>query len=121
MEHAFLDVDATEIARRVREAASAAAGAAVEVRVSAEGSAFRNIGVALPRARRTRLETRNLRIRVGRALEAIGVTMYPAGVAPRVGGDLEGSVQVRRVELGGAMDAAGLAAPPPARAHVVGR
>ena len=53
--------------------------------------------------------SRNLRINVGRALEAIGVSIYPATIASRVGGDLEGSVQVRVIARGGAMDASALA------------
>ncbi len=117
----FLGVAPDEIARRVYEAATVVTVAPVAVRVGEEGCGFRNIGVDLPAARRSRLESRNLAINVRRALEAIGVTMYYAAVAPRVWADLEGSVRVRDVPLGNAIDAGHLAAAPPAKGVVVGR
>jgi hypothetical protein len=48
MEHAFLDVAPEELARRVHEAAGAAAGTDVVVRVGAEVWGYRNVGVDLP-------------------------------------------------------------------------
>ena len=48
-----------------------------------------------------------LRARVRDALEAAGVTMAVHALAPRVGGDLRGSVNVRRLERRSG-DAAGL-------------
>jgi hypothetical protein len=121
MEHAFLDTAPEEIARRVAEAASAVAGDGVAVRVGLEAWGYRNVGVSIPRARRSRLEAANLRLHVSRAVEAAGVTLWPSANAPRVGGDIEGSVRVREVVLQGPLDAAGFAQAPPPRAHVVGR
>jgi hypothetical protein len=121
VEHAFLDVPPEEIARRVHEAASAVVGDAVVVRVGAETWGYRNVGVSLPRASRSRLESQNLRLHVARAVEAVGVTLWPSANAPRVDGDVEGSIRVRAVELRGPLDAASFAQPPPAKAHVVGR
>jgi hypothetical protein len=119
VEHACLDVAPEEIARRVHEAASLAFGEPVEVHVGAEAWGYRNVGVSLPRARRSRLEAANLRLRVSRAIEEAGVTLWPAANAPRVGGDIEGSVRVRAVLLRGPLDAASFAHAPPERPHVV--
>jgi hypothetical protein len=121
VEHPFVGLGPEEIARRVRDAVASVAGGPVELRIGAEGSCYRNVGVVLPRARRSRLEAVNLRVHVARALEAAGVTMWPAAIAPRVGGDVEGSVRVREVVLQGPLDAASLAQAPPRKAHVVGR
>jgi hypothetical protein len=121
VEHAFLDVPPEEIARRVHEAAILASGGPVEVRVGAEAWGYRNVGVSLPRARRSRLEAANLRVQVSRAIEAAGVTLSPSANAPRVGGDIEGSVRVRAVLHRGPLDASSFAQAPPERAHVVGR
>jgi hypothetical protein len=121
VEHAFLDVAPEEIARSVHEAASLVVGGPVEVRIGAEAWGYRNVGVSLPRARRSRLEAANLRLHVSRAIEEVGVTLWPSANAPRVGGDIEGSVRVRAVLLRGPLDAASFAQAPPERAHVVGR
>jgi hypothetical protein len=121
VEHAFLDVPPEEIARRVHEAACLVAGGPVEVRVGAEAWGHRNLGVSLPRARRSRLEAANLKLHVSRAIEEAGVTLWPAANARRVRGDIEGSVRVRAVLLRGPLDAASFAQAPPERAHVVGR
>jgi hypothetical protein len=77
--------------------------------------------VQLPRARRSRLESRLLRVHVSRVLEAAGVTVWPCANAPRVGGDLDGSVRVRVIELRGPLDASHVAAPAPAKGEIAGR
>jgi hypothetical protein len=103
-----LNLSADEIAARIHASATAAAGAPVLVRVGDEVHGYRNIGVDLPRGRRSAVEGRRLLNRVRAALEARGVPLAETALAPKVGGDIRGSVQVRELALGGG-DAAGLA------------
>jgi hypothetical protein len=117
-EHPFVGAPLEDIARRVRDAASAAAGGAVVVEVGDEGFGYRNVGVTLPRARRTKLDSRNLRMRVARAIEAVGVAMWPAAIAPAVRGDLVGSVRVRELDASRFIDASSFAAAPPKPARL---
>ena len=109
----FLNLSADEIAARIHAAASAAIGAPVVVRVGDEVHGYRNVGVDLPRGRRSAAEGRRLLNRVRAALEARGVPLAETALAPKVGGDIRGSIQVREVTLGGS-DAAGLARERPA-------
>ena len=97
----FLDLDAEEIAARLRVVASAVAGAPVEVRVGDEATGFRNVGVDLPPGRRAAAERRALLRKLHAALEGAHVTMAPNALAPLVKGDLRGQVQVREVTVSG--------------------
>jgi hypothetical protein len=114
--HPFVGTSPIEIETRIREAATSAAGAPVVVHVAEEAWGLINVGVSLPRTRRTRLASRNLRMTVARALEAVGVSLWPAAIAPRASGELRGSVRVREIEGPRVVDAASFAAPPPSRA-----
>jgi hypothetical protein len=109
VEWPFLDAAPSDIAARVTAVASGAAGAPVAVRVGDEAFGYRNVGVTLPRARRSALEARNLRRRVMLALERLGVTSAEAALAPRVVGDLVGSVRVCATPPPASLDASALA------------
>jgi hypothetical protein len=100
-----------EIVARVDAAATAAADGPVLVRVGDDVHGYRNLGVDLLRCRRSAAESRLLRSRVWAALEAAGVVMAQAAVAPKVGGDFRGHVQVREPSVSWS-DAAHLAGPP---------
>jgi hypothetical protein len=97
----FIGATPEDIVARVEAAVSGAAGVAVVVRVGAEVHSYRNVGVDLPRARRSTEEARALRRRVSEAAEAAGVALAENALAPKVGGDLRGSVQVREVRRSG--------------------
>jgi hypothetical protein len=86
---AFLNLPAEEISIRIQDVASAACGARVVVRVGEEAHGYRNVGVDLP----------VLRGRVRAALEAVGVPLAETAIAPKVGGDICGSVQLRETGL----------------------
>jgi hypothetical protein len=96
MRSPFLDVTSTAIHARLRAIASDAAGGPCDVRVGPDAFGYRNVGVDLPRARRSADEHLLLRRRVWAALERAGVTMAPSQMAPQVAGDLRGTVCVRR-------------------------
>jgi hypothetical protein len=110
----FLNLTAIDIAARVQAIAAAAAGPVV-VRVGDEVYGYCNVGIDLPRVRRSAAETRLLRNRLSRALETAGVVMAATAGAPRVVGDVLGSVRVRLVAANW-KDASGLAGPPPRQA-----
>ncbi len=111
---AFLDFTSAAVAARVQAVATAAAGGPVVVRVGDEVHGFRNVGVDLPRARRSAAEGRLLRNRVRAALEGAGVILAPTAIAPKVEGDILGNVRVRELPVNWA-DASGLAEAPPRR------
>jgi hypothetical protein len=108
----FLNLTALDVAARVQTVAAAAARGPVVVRVGDEVFGYRNVGVDLPRGRRSAAEGRLLRNRVWVALETAGVVMAETAGAPKVGGDMLGSVRVREVAANWG-DASGLARPPP--------
>ena len=93
----FVGLTPVAVEARVSLAASTAAGARVVVHVGEDVFGCRNVGVDLPRARRSAAETRALRQRVRDALERIGVILAESALAPRVMGDVRGSVRVRDV------------------------
>jgi hypothetical protein len=94
---AYLGLGPADIAARVRAVAAAAAAAEVQVHVGDDVFGCRNLGVVLPPGRRSAAATRLLRLRVRDALEKAGVVLAESALAPRVAGDLRGSVRVREV------------------------
>lgn len=95
MTPAFLGLSPALVAERVAIAASSAIAAPVVVHVGDDVFGCRNVGVDLPRARRSTVETRLLRARLRDALERAGVVLAESALAPRVAGDIRGSVWVR--------------------------
>jgi hypothetical protein len=112
---AILGVTPAELARRFQEVAGAATGIPVEVAVGPEALGFCNVGARLPRRRRSRLEASRLRDAVAAALERAGLTLCPHALLPRVGGDVEGSIQVRTIEASAFGDASHVATSAPRR------
>lgn len=94
----YLGLSAADVVARLVALASAAAGGKVTVRLGDEGIGCRNVGIDLPRERRSAAATRLLRQRVRGALERNGVILAETALAPPVGGDIRGSVRVRVVE-----------------------
>ena len=92
---AFLGATADEITARIQAAASQAAGGPTVVRVAEEAYGSRNVGIDLPRGRRSAAEGRAMRRRVREALEAAGVALVETAIAPTVAGDMRGTVRVR--------------------------
>lgn len=97
MPSAFLGLTTIEVISRLLSIASAAASAPVTVHVGEDAFGCRNVGVELPRGRRSAAATRLLRQRVREALERGGVVLAESALAPRVAGDIRGSVRVREV------------------------
>ena len=93
---AFLDLAPADIVARVEAVAAGAAGGPVRVRVGDEAHRYRNVGVDLPKGRRSASAGRLLRSRVWAALEGAGFVMAENAIAPKVTGDLRGSVRVRK-------------------------
>jgi hypothetical protein len=94
----FFGLSPEDLAARIRTIATTAAGAPVaHVHVGAEVHGYRNVGVDLPPERRSVEKTRALRRRAREALESAGVPMAANALAPKVAGDLRGSVHVRDV------------------------
>jgi hypothetical protein len=75
----FLNASAADVVARVHAAVTTATGGPMVVQVGDEGRGFRNVGVDLPRARRSARESRFLRHRVWTALERER-TAAPAGL-----------------------------------------
>jgi hypothetical protein len=98
MASAFVDAAPAQIVARLEALGASAALAPVTARVGEEAFGCRNVGVDLPRARRSTDERRALVNRVRAALEAAGVVLAETAVAPRVRGDVVGNVRVREVE-----------------------
>lgn len=97
MPSAYLGLAPADIAARLLSLASAVADAPVVIHLGGDVFGCRNVGVELPRRRRSTMETRLLRQRVRDALERGGVVLAPSALAPRVPGDIHGSVRVREV------------------------
>ncbi len=94
----FLGLTPADVVARVSAVASEAAAAPVVVRVGAEVFGCCNVGVDLPDdrgRRRPAAAARSLRRRVQDALEQAGVVLAELALAPRVPGDVRGSVRVR--------------------------
>jgi hypothetical protein len=102
MPDSFLDPSTTALTARIHAIASTAAGAPVAVRVGEERHGYRNVGIDLPSGRRSADEKRLLRQRVWEALERSGVVMAPNALAPKVDGDLRGTVRAMGLQVGGA-------------------
>jgi hypothetical protein len=96
---AFLNLAPDEIAARLQAAASAAAGAPVLVRVGDEVHGYANVGVDLPRGRRSAAEGRLLRNRVRAAARGGGRAAGGDGPRPSAEGDVRESIQVRDVTV----------------------
>jgi hypothetical protein len=111
MADTFIGVSPEAILAHVESVASAAAGGPVVARIGDEMLGFRNVGVDLPRRRMSAHEARILRSRVRDALEKAHVVLAPSALAPRVAGDICGSVRVRVLAVGSG-DAARLLQPP---------
>ena len=94
----FIGWTADQIASRLREVAEPHADGPVIVNVGEERHGFRNVGIVLPRRRLSKLASRNRKIHVSRAIEAIHVTCYPHALCPKVEGDVLGTVQVKEVK-----------------------
>ncbi|MEP7120505.1 MAG: hypothetical protein ABJE95_06340 [Byssovorax sp.] len=97
MSEAFLHASPVEILARLEAVSREAAVGGFVLRVGAAHNGFCNVGLDLPRARRTAQGSRMLRLRLHEALERAGVEMAENALAPKVGGDLRGTVQVREV------------------------
>lgn len=78
---ALLETTADEITARIRTAVTAAAGEPVAVHGGEEAYGFRNIGVELPKARRSVNDTRRLCSRLAAALEGIRVALSAHALA----------------------------------------
>lgn len=104
MKETFLNVPAEEILARLR--AAVAQLGVTEINLGGEVHGFCNVGVTLPKKRRSAHESRELRQGVSAALTAAGVLMAENALAPKVGGDLRGQVWVRDVPRPVAMDSA---------------
>jgi hypothetical protein len=108
---AFLDLSADDIIASVQAIASAAAGGPVVVRLGEELLGYRNVAVDLPARRCSAAEGRLLRSRVRAALETGGVTLAEHARAPKVAGEIRGSIRVRDVGMSWG-DASGLVRAP---------
>lgn len=93
----FIGWTAEQIATCLREVAEPVAEGPVIVNVGEERLGYVNVGIVLPRRRLSKLASRNRKIHVARAIEAIHVTGYPHALCPKVEGDVLGSVAVRVV------------------------
>jgi len=93
----YLGLEPGEVAERLLAVVARAAAGPMAIHVGDEVFGCRNVGVDLPRRRRSVAETRLLRLRVREALERDGVVLAESALAPRVPGDLTGSVRVREV------------------------
>lgn len=93
----YLGLSPADVVARIHAVASAAASATVTVRLGDEVFGCRNVGLDLPAQRRSATATRLLRARVRDALERAGVILAETALAPRVSGDIRGSVRVREV------------------------
>lgn len=93
---ALLDLSAAEVATRIQAVTVTAAVGPVVVRVGDEVHGCRNVGIDLPRGRRSAAEGRALGNRVWAALEVAGVVMVATAGAPRGTGDILGNVRVGR-------------------------
>jgi hypothetical protein len=107
MGRAFLDLAPADIGARVQAIATEAAGGPVRVQVGDEAHGYRNVGVDLPKGRRSAAEGRSLRKRLWAALEGAGVVMAENAIAPKVTGDLRGSVRVHAAVANGDVPGAG--------------
>ncbi|MFT3773972.1 MAG: hypothetical protein QM820_52050 [Minicystis sp.] len=93
----FLGLSSADVAARLSAIASAAAAGPVDIHLGDDVFGCRNIGVDLPRQRRSATATRLLRQRVRDALERAGVVLAESALAPKVAGDIRGSVRVREI------------------------
>jgi len=94
---AFLGLTPIDVISRLLAVAAEAASSPVTVHVGDDAFGCRNVGVELPRGRRSAAATRLLRQRVRAAMEQAGVVLAESALAPRVAGDIRGSVRVREV------------------------
>jgi hypothetical protein len=99
MSDAFLHASPADILARLEAISREAAAGSFVVRVGADQNGYCNIGVDLPRARRNAQASRELRLRLREGLERAGVVLAEDALAPKVGGDLRGTVQVRKVAV----------------------
>ena len=97
MSDAFLHASPADILARIEAVAREAAVGRFVVRVGADQGGFCNIGLALPRERRSPYASRELRLRLREGLERAGVVLIEDALAPPISGDLRGTVQVRPV------------------------
>ena len=97
MSEAFLDASPADILARLEAVGREVAAGTFVVRVGADQNGYCNLGVDLPRARRSAQANRELRLRLREGLERAGVVLAEDALAPRVGGDLRGTVHVRKV------------------------
>lgn len=97
MRDVFIGATPDQIIARLREVAEPIAAGPVIVRLSEESHGFRNVGLDLPKRRRSRLESLNLKRNVAYALGRAGWTWAPHALVQKVEGDLLGSVQVLQV------------------------
>ena len=95
MSDAFLYASPADILARLEAVGRAVAAGSFVVRVGADQNGYCNVGVDLPRARRSAREHRELRLRLRDGLERAGVVLAEDALAPKVGGDLRGTVRVR--------------------------
>jgi hypothetical protein len=93
----FIGLSVTDVLSHILAVASSAASAPVAVHVGDDAFGCRNVGIELPRGRRSAEATRMMRLRVREALEQAGVVLAESALAPRVPGDIRGSVRVRVV------------------------
>ena len=93
----YLGLAPREVGERLSAIASDAAAAPVTIHVGEDVFGCRNVGIDLPRQKRTASATRLLRQRVRDALERAGVVLAESALAPKVAGDIRGSVRVREV------------------------
>ena len=99
MSDAFLHASPADILARLEAVGREAAAGSFVVRVGADQNGYCNIGVDLPRARRTAQANRELRLRLREGLERAGVMLAEDALAPKVGGDLRGTVLVRKMTV----------------------
>jgi hypothetical protein len=95
MSDAFLHASPADILARLEAVVREAAVGRFVVRVGGDHNGFCNVGLDLPRERHRAQAGRLLRLRLREGLERAGVVMAEDALAPKVGGDLRGTVQVR--------------------------
>jgi len=95
MNDAFLHASPADILARIEAVAREAAVGRFVVRVGADQGGFCQVGLALPRERRSPHARQVLRLRLREGLERAGVVLIEDALAPPISGDLRGTVQVR--------------------------
>ena len=95
MSDAFLHASPADILARIEAVAREAAVGRFVVRVGADHDGVCDVGLALPRERRSAHASRMLRLRLREGLERAGVVLIEDALAPTISRDLRGTVQVR--------------------------